>query len=125
LLLSAGSYGVRIIYYVCNIAIEEGDGMNWNRCFIGINHKTIGMFIGIGDLKNDGTIKYVNKSDDRTTEIINAVARFMSIKLNKSKEKKHYFGYEVPKCGKLVLIKPGYDFYVIRNSDITQPLANF
>lgn len=108
--------------------------MNWNRYFIGINHKTIGLFIGTGELKKDGTIKYKSKSDDRTVEIVNAVGRFMRIKLDKNinndknKNKKPYFGYDIPRCGKLVLIKPGYDFYVKRkqsNDNITKPLADF
>lgn len=88
--------------------------MDWSKYFIGINHKTTGLFIGTGDLKRDGTIKYKNKSDDRTVEIINAVGRYMRIKLNKSKGNKHYFGYDLSQCGKLVLIKPGYDFYVVK-----------
>ena len=107
--------------------------MNWNRYFIGINHHPLGLFIGTGDLKKDGTIKYKNKSDDRTVEIINAVGRFMRTKLDKnnnnakSKKIKPYFGYDIPRCGKLLLIKPGYDFYVKRktNDNITKPLADF
>jgi hypothetical protein len=88
--------------------------MDWSKYFIGINHRTEGLFIGTGTLKQDGTIKYKNKSDDRTVEIINAVGRYMRIKLNKSKGKKNYFGYDLPQCGKLVLIRPGYDFYLTK-----------
>ena len=89
--------------------------MDWNRYFIGINHKQDGLFIGTGDLKRDGTIKFTNKSGDRTLEIVTAVAKFMRIKLNKSKDNKKYFGYEIPRAGKLVLIKPGYDFKIFRH----------
>ncbi len=100
--------------------------MNWKRYYIGINHVTNGLFIGTGDLKKDGTIKYTNKSDDRTFEIVNAVGRMMRIKLNKNKNKP-YFGYDLPNCGKLVLIKPGYDFFVKRKpkDGITQPITDF
>lgn len=98
--------------------------MNCNKCFIGINHRTNGLFVGVGDLRKNGTIKYKQKSDDKTVEIVNAVANMMRIKLNKQ-DKKPYFGYEIPRCGKLVLIKPGYDFEVRRKrkDDIERPVS--
>ena len=91
--------------------------MDWQKFFIGLNRKTDSLFIGNGELQRDGTIKYKSKSDDRTYEIVNAVAKMMRIKLNKQ-NKKPWFGYEVPKCGKLILIKNGYEFEVFKKSNI-------
>lgn len=89
--------------------------MDWKRYFMGINHRTNGIFIGTGDLRKDGTIKYTNKSDDRTYEIVNVVGQMMRLKLDKQDDKP-YFGYELPRIGKLVLIKPGYEFAVKKKS---------
>lgn len=98
--------------------------MNWSRYFIGINHNRNTLFIGTGDLKKDGTIKYTSKSDDRTFEIVNAVARMMRNKINK-KDSKPWFGYDIPRCGKLVLIKHGYDFDVFKKSNRIRPVNDF
>lgn len=100
--------------------------MDCNKCFIGINNGTKELFIGYGDLKKDGTIKYKNKSDSKTVEIVNALARLMKMRLDKRKGKP-YYGFEIPMCGKLILVKDGYDFevYKKRKDDITRPLRDF
>ena len=112
---------------VCHLIVAHHYevNMNWKRYFIGINHQKANLFIGTGDLKKDGTIKYTNRSDDRTYEIVNAVARLMRMKLNKGQ--KPWFGYDIPRAGKLVLIKPGYDFFVKRksNDNTIKPSTDF
>jgi len=94
--------------------------MDWKRYYVGVSKSPIKIYIGTGDIKKDGTIRYTNKSDDRSFEIINAVGKFMRLKLDRQdkrvKKPKHFFGYELPRCGKLVLIQPGFDFQVFRHN---------
>ena len=99
--------------------------IDWTKYFIGLDYEKEKLFIGVGKLKNNGMIKFLKKSDDRTVEIINAVGRFLKMKLNKSK--KNYFGYDLNRIGKLVLIKHGYDFEVFkkRKNTITRPIQDF
>lgn len=93
--------------------------MDWKRYYIGINHNSTGLFIGTGDMTRNGTIKYTSKSGDRTYEMVNAVGKFMRIKLDrqdkKMKRPRHWYGFDLQKVGKLVLIQPGYDFQVIKH----------
>lgn len=95
--------------------------MDWKRYYVGVSKCPMRLFIGTGDIKKDGTIRYTNKSDDRSFEIINAVGKYMRIKLDSrdrsAKKKKNFFGYDLPRCGKLVLIRPGFDFQVYRHKD--------
>lgn len=89
--------------------------IDWDTYFVGI-HPRNGLFIGKGKLLSGGKIRFHSKSGERTYEIINAVGRYMRYQLNKCKDKKkHYYGFDLPQCGKLVLIKPGYDFQVYRH----------
>lgn len=96
--------------------------MDWKKYFIGMDHREEFLFIGTGEMKKDGTIKFKCKSGNKTVEIVNAVACLMRKKLNKNE--KSWFGYDIPHAGKLVLIKPGYDFFVKKKpkSKITQPI---
>lgn len=89
--------------------------MDMSKFFIGVN-KANKLFIGYGELKKDGTVKYKDKSDDRSIEILNAVAQMMKNRMNNRKTKP-YFGYEIPRCGKLVLIKQGYEFEVYKKNE--------
>ena len=100
--------------------------MDWSKYFVGINHKTNELFFGVGKLKKDGTIKFSSKSEDKTLEMVMAVGRMMRNELNR-RNKKPYFGYEIPHCGKLVMIKTGYEFDVRRKSksDITRPIQDY
>ena len=54
--------------------------MDWKRYYVGVSKNPMRLFIGTGDIKKDGTIRYTNKSDDRSFEIINAVGKYMRIK---------------------------------------------
>ena len=104
--------------------------MDWGKYYVGVSKSPMRIYIGIGNIKKDGTIRSINKSDDRSFEVVNAVAKYMRIKLNSSLKKqnnKHYFGYEIPRCGKLVLVQPGYDFEVFKKKKnmITRPLRDF
>lgn len=85
--------------------------MNWSRYFIGLNKQGNYLFIGTGDLKKNGEIRWTNKSGNRSEEIIHALATMFRIEANKNKDKP-YFGYEIPRVGKLILIKPGHEFIV-------------
>ena len=90
--------------------------IDWKKYFVGVSYSPIGLFIGTGKLYKNGEIKYQSKSGDRTVEMVNAVARFMRIRLNQNKKQK-FFGYDIPNAGKLVLIRPGYDFQVYKHKE--------
>ena len=81
---------------------------DWEKVFIGINEKHTTLFVGDGRLQQDGTIKFKSKSNDKTQEIITAVATLMRRKMEKKKKEKGYFGYDMGMIGKLILVKPGY-----------------
>ena len=117
------------VHHLSVVYPHEGvNYMDWSKYYISVNRANE-LFIGIGKLRKDGVIRFTQRSDDRTFEMVNAVGRMMRNELNKreGKEKKHYFGYEIPNCGKLVLIKPGYEFDVRkkRKSDITRPIQDY
>ena len=105
--------------------------MNWKRYYVGVSIHPIKIYIGIGDIRKDGTVKYTSKSDDRSFEIVNAIGKFMRLKLDsqdkKAKKPKHFFGYDLPRCGKLVLVQPGYDFQVYKHRDNSpeRPIQDF
>lgn len=107
--------------------------MDWGKYYIGVSTHPLKMFIGTGRLRSDGIIKYTNRSDDKSYEIISAVAKYMRLMLDSrekkesKKKRKHYFGYDIPRCGKLVLIPPKYDFKVFRKQYNTpeQPIQDY
>lgn len=84
--------------------------VQWNMYHIGI----IGRAIRIirGSIAKDGTLKHTSYSDDRSEEVINCVAAKMRCDLDRKDDKRGYIGYDIPNVGKLVLIKPGYDFFI-------------
>ena len=68
--------------------------------------------IGRGNISKSGIQSIDTYSEDRTEEIINAVAGKLKSELDKKKDDKGYVGYNVPNVGKLVLISPNYEFEV-------------
>ena len=95
--------------------------IRWNNIFFGINGKTLGLFVGEGRLRKDGTIDFDSKSGDKTDEIVTTVATMMIRKSEKQKREKGYFGYDLGIIGKLLLVKPGYVIEVRkqREGDLT------
>lgn len=103
--------------------------IDWSKFFIGVKHdKNSGLFIGVGNMQRDGIIHFDSKSDDKTVEMVNAVSKYLSIKMKHSKDKtKGFFGYDIPNCGKLLLVKPDYEFQVYKRNKLsmTKPLDIF
>ena len=79
----------------------------WDKYHIGIDKRGNTLFIGRGETRKSGIIKWVSRSSDRTEEIIKNVAMKMRLDLDKREDGRPWVGYNIPKIGKLILVKPG------------------
>jgi len=83
--------------------------VEWNKYHICMKYGKLR--IGRGNISKSGIQNIDTYSEDRTEEIINAVAGKLKSELDK-KNDKGYVGYNVPNVGKLVLISSDYEFEV-------------
>ena len=88
--------------------------IQWEKYHIRLERRHGHLQIGRGEVKSSGVMKWVGHSDDRSEEIIRAVATKMRFDLDKRDDERPWVGYSLPRVGTLVLIKPGYDFEVKR-----------
>lgn len=86
----------------------------WDKYHIILERKHGHLLIGRGELSKSGIMKWSSKSPDRSGEIIEHVARKMRFDLDNkdSEDDKGYIGYNMPRVGKLILVKPGYEFEI-------------
>lgn len=89
-------------------------GIQWDKYHVGLERRHGHIFIGRGEVKGNGKMNWSSRSQDRSGEIIETVAAKMRFDLNNREDDRPWVGYEMPGVGKLVLIKPGYDFEVKR-----------
>lgn len=88
----------------------------WEKYHIGIDGRGNKLFIGRGDKTKSGILKWLSKSPDRTQEIIEKVAMKMRLDLNEREDGRPWVGYDIPGAGKLILVKPGYDYEVKKHN---------
>lgn len=86
--------------------------INWEQIHLGVNKKSSFIFIGKGELKRNGVMKWLEKSQDKTEEVIRTVAKKMRMDLDKRSDKRPFVGYDIEHIGKLILVKPGYEFEI-------------
>lgn len=86
--------------------------INWEQVHLGVNKMSGFIFFGKGELKRNGVMKWLEKSQDRTDEVIRTVAQKMRMDLNKRNDNRPFVGYNIEHVGKLILIKPGYEFEI-------------
>lgn len=86
--------------------------VQWDMYHVNINRGAIR--IVRGTIGNNGEMKTMSYSDNRTDEVISCVAAKMKHDLKKRKDNRGYIGYEIPYVGKLVLVEPGYDLSVTK-----------
>ena len=98
--------------------------VQWNKYHVGFNVRGNKLFIGRGELKQDGIMKYSDKSDNRTVEIIHAVMSKMRYDLGKREDDRPYVGYDLPGFGKLVFVKSGYDIHVEKSKEVPKGRKN-
>lgn len=91
--------------------------MDFRKLHLGNQAKGNGIFIGLIRIKQNGLQEWVQKSTDRTDEVIHVLARKLRVDMDNRKDDRPYVGFEVPKIGKLVLIKSGYDFACFKETD--------
>ena len=87
----------------------------WEKYHIGIDGRG-NLFIGRGDKTKSGIMKWMSRSPDRTQEIIEKVAKKMSLDLNNREDDRPWVGYNIPRIGKLILVKPGYECNVKKHN---------
>jgi len=88
--------------------------VNFDRIYFGINQKNE-IFVGAGKRIKSGLIKWEQKSRDKTVEVVNVVGQMMRNKMLEQ-DGKNYFGYDLGRIGKLVLVRPGYTFEVMKGT---------
>jgi len=94
--------------------------VQWNNYHVGVDNRGgyWRIFIGRGTPAPNGMIKFSSKSENRTEEIIRAVAEKFNQDITKrNNPDKPFAGYNIPGVGKLVFIKRGYDFSVRPSSN--------
>lgn len=86
--------------------------VQWEKYHVLLERRFGHLLIGRGEIGKNGLMKWSSKSQDRSGEIIEQVAMKMRYDLDNREDGRPYVGYDMPRVGKLVLIKPGYDFVV-------------
>ncbi len=98
--------------------------MDFRNIHMGIDAKNR-IFFGLVTLKKNGLFSWKERcNDDRTDEAINVVARRFKHSLDDREDGRPYVGYEIPKIGKIVLIKSGYNFACYKETEKKPEIPN-
>jgi hypothetical protein len=91
--------------------------LDFRKVHLGIEGRGNGIFIGLVKIKQNGMNEWIQKSTDRTDECIQVLGRKLKIDMDKREDERPYVGYEIPRIGKLVLIKSGYNFECYKETE--------